>query len=103
MPRLSITVRSVNNWFVYIVRCSDGSLYTGITTDIDRRIHEHNTSRKGSACTRARRPVSLVYRENVQTRSLATKREYQIKQLSRKEKLELANNDDALEAEINHG
>lgn len=93
----------MNNWFVYIVRCSDGSLYTGITTDIDRRIHEHNTSNKASACTRARRPVSLVYREVVQTRSLASKREYQIKQLSRKEKLKLADNYDALEVEMNHG
>lgn len=100
--RISITVRPVSNWFVYIVRCADDSLYTGITTDIPRRIEEHNTSsRKAAASTWARRPVSLVYQENIQTRSLATKREYQIKQLSRKQKLELVGKSSAQLADLN--
>ncbi len=77
----------MNNWFVYIVRCVDSSLYTGITNDIVRRIDEHNNNNRiASAYARARRPVVLVYQESYQTRSQATKREYQIKQLSRKEK-----------------
>ncbi len=80
----------MNNWYVYIVRCADDSLYTGITTDPGRRVLEHNAGgRKGAGCTRARRPVSLVYTENAASRSSAAKREYQIKQLSRKEKLVL--------------
>ena len=74
-------------WYVYIVQCSDGSLYTGITVDLDRRLNEHNTSNKGSKYTRSRRPVQMMYSETHETRSLASKREYAIKQLSRSEKL----------------
>lgn len=48
-------------WTVYMVRCKDGSLYTGITTDLHRRLQEHNSSKKGAKYTRSRRPVSLVY------------------------------------------
>ena len=77
----------MNQWVVYIVRCSDESLYTGITTDVDRRIGEHNDHELlGARYTRARRPVELVYRENLHTRSEAARREYEIKGLSRKEK-----------------
>ena len=77
----------MTSWFVYIVRCADDSLYTGITKNIIRRLDEHNNgNRTASAYTRARRPVVLVYQESYQTRSQATKREYQIKQLSRREK-----------------
>ena len=77
----------MDNWYVYMVRCADTSLYTGITKNIARRIDEHNHSRRStSAYTRARRPVELVYQEAIQTRSEATKREYQIKRLSKKEK-----------------
>jgi putative endonuclease len=76
----------MNLWFVYIVRCADGSLYTGITIDLKRRIHEHNNDTRAAAYTRGRRPVELVYEESCQTRSQATKREYQIKQLTRKKK-----------------
>jgi putative endonuclease len=80
----------MTSWFVYIVRCVDNSLYTGITKDLIRRIDEHNyDNRYASAYTRARRPVELVYQESCQTRSQASKREYQIKQLSRKEKEDL--------------
>ncbi len=91
----------MNNWYVYIVRCSDESLYTGITTDPERRVLEHNTGgRKGAGCTRARRPVSLVYTENAASRSSAAKREYQIKQLSRKEKLALVSEATAMRMDL---
>lgn len=76
-------------WYVYIVQCSDGSLYTGITVDLDRRLNEHNTSNKGAKYTRSRRPVQMMYSETHETRSLVSKREYAIKQLTRKEKLNL--------------
>lgn len=75
------------DWWVYIVRCSDGSLYTGITVDRDRRINEHNTSNKGAKYTRSRRPVHLVYSEKQENRSSASKREGVIKKLTRKDKL----------------
>lgn len=76
---------------VYILECSDNTLYTGITTDIERRIKEHNTSQKGAKYTKLRRPVRLVYKENQENRSLASKREYAIKKLTREEKLRLIN------------
>lgn len=77
----------MTTWTVYIVRCADGSLYTGIATDVLRRVEEHNTNNLLAAnYTRARRPVALEYEEIAQTRSAAAMREYQIKQMSRKEK-----------------
>lgn len=77
-------------WQVYIVRCADGSLYTGIARDLERRITEHNTDKgQGASYTRSRRPVRLVYQEPASDRSAASKREYQIKQLSRAQKLAL--------------
>ncbi len=76
-------------WYVYIVRCNDDSLYTGITTELERRVDEHNTSKQAAAYTRARRPVTLVYSESLDSRASASKREYEIKQLTRKEKLAL--------------
>ncbi len=80
---------TMNDWFVYIVRCADDSLYTGITKDVDRRIQEHNEGDKLAAkYTRARRPVVLVYQETCESRSVATKREIEIKKLSREEKEE---------------
>ena len=70
-------------WYVYIVRCADRSLYTGISTDPDRRLQEHNHSNKcAAAYTRSRRPVVLVYREAHADRSQASRREYEIKQLT---------------------
>lgn len=77
------------SYFIYILKCSDDTLYTGITTDIQRRIDEHNNSLKGAKYTKLRRPVELVYSEESENRSSASKREYAIKKLSRKEKLEL--------------
>jgi len=74
------------SWFVYILSCSDGSLYTGITTECERREKQHNAG-KGAKYTRVRLPVTMVYQEVAEDRSAASKREYQIKQLSRKQKL----------------
>lgn len=74
--------------YIYIVECSDGSLYTGYSTDVERRVAEHNQG-KGAKYTRGRRPVKLCYQEEYKSRSLAQKREYQIKQLPRSKKEEL--------------
>ena len=77
-------------YYVYIVKCSDETLYTGISTQLDRRIEEHNSSEKGAKYTRVRRPVELVYSEEYADRSAASKREYEIKKkMTRKEKLAL--------------
>lgn len=73
---------------VYILQCADGSLYTGWTKDLPKRLAAHNLG-KGAKYTRARLPVALVYHEIFGTDSEARKREWQIKQLSRKEKLKL--------------
>jgi len=82
----------MNDWFVYIVRCADDSLYTGIAKDVDRRIQEHNEGDKLAAkYTRARRPVALVYQESCESRSVATKREMEIKKLTKQEKSGLLN------------
>ena len=78
-------------WKVYFVECADGTYYTGITTDIERRILEHNYSFKSAKYTRSRRPVRLVYEESHADRSLASKREYQIKKMKRKDKVSLIN------------
>ncbi len=71
----------MDSWYVYILRCSDNSLYTGITTDPARRILEHNSGPRGSRYTRSRRPVVLVYCEQAASRSAATRRENHIKKL----------------------
>ena len=73
-------------WHVYILRCADGTLYTGVTTDLARRIREHNEDPKGAKYTRARRPVTLVHAEAHATRAAATAREAAIKKLSRSAK-----------------
>ncbi len=78
-------------YHVYIVQCSDDTLYTGITKDLDRRMREHNSSDKGAKYTKARRPVTLVYHDSCEDRSSASKREYAIKKMSRQEKLSLIN------------
>ncbi len=79
-------------YFIYMLKCYDGTLYTGITTDVKRRVDEHNNSDKGAKYTRVRRPVELVYAEESKDRSSASKREYEIKRLSREKKLELIRN-----------
>jgi len=75
-------------WFLYVIQCSDKTLYTGITTDISRRIKEHN-SKKGAFYTKNKTPVELVYQESMPGQSAARKREAQIKRLTRKEKMQL--------------
>ena len=74
------------NWFMYVVRCADDSFYTGVTTDIGRRLHEHNTTKKGAKYTRSRRPVKLIYFESYEDRSTAQKAENYFKSLCRQEK-----------------
>lgn len=76
------------NWYLYVVDCSDSSLYTGVTNDLKKRIAKHNSG-KGAKYTASRRPVKLVYAESHQTKSDALKRERQIKKLTRQEKLTL--------------
>jgi len=77
------------SYFVYILECNDNTLYTGITTNIQKRLDEHNNSSKGAKYTKSRRPVKLVYQEPSENRSTASKREYNIKKLTRKQKLDL--------------
>lgn len=84
-------VTPVSMWKVYMLRCSDDTLYTGITTNLKRRIKEHNGTKLGAKYTSSRRPVELVYFENRDNKADASQREYAIKQLSKKEKLELIN------------
>ena len=79
---------AASNWNVYIVRCSDGSLYTGIARDVEARVSQHNSG-AGARYTRSRLPVKLVYREPAADRSAALKREYAIKRLSAKDKRRL--------------
>ena len=75
-------------WHVYIIRCNDGNLYVGSTTDIPRRVKEHN-SKKGGSYTRVRTPVTLVHQEDHPDRTTAQKREAQIKGWTRAKKLAL--------------
>jgi putative endonuclease len=70
------------NWWVYVLRCADGTLYTGVTTDPARRLEQHNAG-TASKYTRARRPVALAYRESAKTHGDALRREHAIKKLSR--------------------
>lgn len=75
-------------YYAYILACADGTLYTGWTTDLSRRLAAHNTG-KGAKYTRSRRPVALRYAERCSSREKAMHREWEIKQLSRAEKLRL--------------
>lgn len=79
------------SWAVYLIKCSDNTFYTGVTTDIKRRVVEHNTDdKKGAKYTRARRPVVLVWSEEHPNRTKACQREYEIKRWPRSKKVELA-------------
>jgi len=83
---------SEKKYYVYIVECADGTFYTGYTTDIDRRLDEHNYSIKRAAkYTRSRRPVKLIHKEVFDTMSDALKREHKIKKMSRSAKKNLVN------------
>ncbi len=77
------------NWIVYILRCTDGTLYTGITNDLERRMAEHEAG-QGAKYTKGRGPFKLVYQEICQDRGVASRREIEIKSLDRKAKLSLA-------------
>ena len=74
-------------YYVYILKCADETFYTGITTNLEKRVEAHNSSQLGAKYTRGRRPVSLVYSIKKKSRSIATKEEYRIKQLSRSDKI----------------
>jgi len=76
-------------WQVYILKCADGTFYTGITTDVKRRVKEHNASVLGAKYTRMRRPVKLVYICKKKNKSLAAKEEWKIKSMARSEKRKL--------------
>ena len=78
-------------WFVYIVRCRDGKLYTGISNDIDKRVVAHNKGR-GCRFTKYRYPVKLIYKEECGTKSAARKRELKIQDFTRSRKLDLIKN-----------
>lgn len=73
------------SWYVYMLRCGDGSLYTGVTDNVERRLAAHRSGR-GAKYTRGRGPLEMVYTEEVPDKSAALRREYQIKRLSREEK-----------------
>lgn len=77
--------------YTYMVECADGTLYTGWTNCLEKRLKAHNGGRNGAKYTKTKRPVSLVYYEGFFTKEEAMQREYQIKQLTRKRKLELIN------------
>ena len=81
------TEKCAVDWYVYILRCADNSLYTGITIDVDKRLKEHNgLINNGAKYTQSRRPVKLVYQEIADSRSAASKREHSIKKLKKSEK-----------------
>ena len=86
-----MSANSNDSWFVYLVQCSDASLYAGVTTDLERRVRQHNGEVVGGAnYTRARRPVALAWYEVCESRSVAQQREYSVRRLSRWEKQRLA-------------
>ncbi len=80
----------MSTYHLYMLKCSDDTLYTGITTDLRRRLTEHNSSGLGSKYTAGRRPVELVYSKKFKDRSSALKEEFSLKKLSRSKKLEIA-------------
>ncbi|HEX4984554.1 MAG TPA: GIY-YIG nuclease family protein [Burkholderiales bacterium] len=89
--RSSASRAHAGRWFVYILRCADGSLYTGIALDVARRVDEHNSDdRLGARYTRGRRPVRLAYCEPAASRAAAARREWEIKRMPRRDKAALA-------------
>ena len=74
------------DWLMYVAECSDGSYYAGITTDMTRRLNEHNRTKRGAKYTRSRRPVRLIYFESHENRSEASRAEAAFKKLTRKKK-----------------
>ncbi len=82
-----MTKKLQEKYFVYMVKCADQTLYTGLTNDIEKRVVAHNTGTTGAKYTRGRRPVMVVYIEQCETKSDALKRECVVKKLTRKEKI----------------
>ena len=78
-----------DGWTVYIIRCDDGSLYTGVSTDVERRFREHREHPRGAKFFKGRKPLEVVYAEDGHSRSTACRREAAVKKLSRAEKLRL--------------
>lgn len=76
-------------YFIYILKCSDRTLYTGSTNDLNKRVLAHNSGKTGAKYTRGRRPVELIYSEKFKSKSKALKREWEIKQMEREEKFNL--------------
>lgn len=77
-----------SEWYLYVLECADQTLYAGITTDLERRLHEHNHTAKGAKYTRPRRPVELVASWTYETHSEAASAEWHFKQLTRRQKLQ---------------
>ena len=84
-PQTRKNTNGRKTWFLYVLKCGDGTLYTGITNDMQRRLRQHNDG-SASRYTRSRLPVKLVYQESCRGRSQALKKEFAVKALSRKEK-----------------
>jgi len=82
--------RAMSAWSLYLLRCADGSIYTGITTDVSRRLCEHQSGPRGSKYLRSRRPLQLLYQRRIGNRSLASRLEYQVRNLARKCKDDVA-------------
>jgi len=78
-------------WYVYILECIDQTLYTGITTDLKKRLEQHNTSTRGAKYTRGRRPVKMVFSCELSNKSEAQKEEYRIRKLTKTEKIKIIN------------
>jgi predicted GIY-YIG superfamily endonuclease len=87
LKKRKLKKKPASGWYLYIIQCSDGTLYTGITNDLDRRLDRHNRG-TASRYTRSRRPVRLLHQERCRTKSSALKKEYAVKALSRQEKEE---------------
>ncbi|MFA6385965.1 MAG: GIY-YIG nuclease family protein [Candidatus Paceibacterota bacterium] len=85
-------------YYLYIIKCADKTLYTGITTDLKRRIAEHNSTKLGAKYTSSRRPIKLVYSKKFKNRSIASKEEARIKKLKRIKKLELIKKNNVFES-----
>lgn len=81
-----VTDNSTSRWSIYLLRCADGSLYTGIATNVERRIEEHRSGKRGAKYLRGRGPLQLEFSQTVGDRSLASRVEHRIKQLSRQDK-----------------
>ena len=79
-------IHNTQPWFLYIIRCRDNSLYTGITTDVERRLAEHQGTKKGAKYLIGKAPLTIVYQKKLTDRSSALKLEYKIKQLSKSQK-----------------